>query len=138
MCNRHLLSDVDHLRLRQLLDELRPSARREQRKCVDLLSSRVRGADVVAQRSVPRDVVTMNSLVGLRDLEANEKWSCLLAYPEEADLVARKVSVAAPLGTRMLGQRVGDVIECPVARGVRRLRIERVYYQPEAAGDYHL
>lgn len=137
MRERPVLTEVDQLRLRELLNHLLASIG-GRRAYVELLSQRIKEARVVEQRSVPRDVVTMNSLVGLRDLDANEKWSCTLAYPEEADVVAHKVSVAVPLGAMILGQRVGDTVNCPVASGARHLRIERVYYQPEAAGDYHL
>jgi regulator of nucleoside diphosphate kinase len=34
----------------------------------------------------------------------------------------------------MLGYRVGDVFEWRVPRGVRRLKVREVIYQPEAAG----
>jgi regulator of nucleoside diphosphate kinase len=80
----------------------------------------------------------MNSLVGLRDTEFNEKFSCTLSYPEEADVVKRKVSVTVPLGSGMLGAREGDTIKCPVPSGFRMLRMDRVYHQPEAARDFHL
>ena len=102
------------------------------------LAERLQTATVIDTVDVPRSVVTMNSLVGLRDLELNEKLSCTLSYPEEADVVKHKVSVTVPLGSRMLGAREGDVIECPVRSGLRTLRVERVYYQPEAARDFHL
>jgi len=102
------------------------------------LAERLQTATVIDTADVPRSVVTMNSLVGLRDLELNEKLSCTLSYPEEADVVKHKVAVTVPLGSRMLGAREGDVIECPVPSGLRTLRIERVYYQPEAARDFHL
>lgn len=137
MRERHVLTEVDQLRLRELLDYLM-SAGGARKEYVDLLSQRIKEARVLEQRSVPRDVVTMNSLVGLRDLDANEKWSCTLAYPQDADLARHKVSVAVPLGAMILGQRVGDTVECPVSSGTRQLCIERVYYQPEAAGDFHL
>ena len=45
-----------------------------------------------------------------------------------------RLSVLTPLGVRLLGFRVGDVIEWPVPCGVRRLRVERILFQPEAAG----
>jgi regulator of nucleoside diphosphate kinase len=102
------------------------------------LEERLEDATVIDTVDVPRPVVTMNSLVGLRDIDLNEKFSCTLSYPEEADVVKRKVSVTVPLGNRMLGAREGDTIECPVPSGRRTLRIERVYYQPEAARDFHL
>ena len=102
------------------------------------LEERLETATVIETVDVPRSVVTMNSLVGLRDVELNEKFSCTLSYPEEADVVKHKVSVTAPLGNRMLGAREGDLIECPASSGLRTLRVERIYYQPEAARDLHL
>ena len=44
----------------------------------------------------------------------------------------------APLGTALLGTRVGDVVEFAAPAGTRRLKVEKVLYQPEAAGDFHL
>ena len=102
------------------------------------LEKRLETATVVETVDVPVSVVTMNSFVGLRDLDLNEKFSCTLSYPEDADVVTRKVSVTVPLGNRMLGAREGDIIESPVSSGHRTLRVERVYYQPEAARDFHL
>ena len=137
MRQRHMLTEVDQVRLRELLDSL-SSCGGVEKEHAGLLCRRVSEARVIPQRGVPRDLVTMNSLVGLRDLDANEKWSCTLAYPQDADVVARRVSVAVPFGAMILGQRVGDMVECPTGSGARHLRIERVYYQPEASGDYHL
>ena len=136
MREQHMLTEVDQVRLRELLDHLTSIGVRVEH--ADLLTQRVKQARVVTQRSIPRDVVTMNSMFAVRDLDANERWSCLLAYPQDASPVDRKVSVAAPLGAMLLGQRVGDTVEYPVSWGTRQLRIERLYYQPEASGDYHL
>jgi regulator of nucleoside diphosphate kinase len=137
MDNQHLLTQVDQLRLRELLDHL-SAAGQVPRSHLDLLSDRVRAARVVEPREVPRDVVTMNSLVGIRSLENDEKWSCTLAYPQDASLVERKVAVTVPLGAMLLGRRVGDTLESSELLGQRRFVVERVYYQPEAAGDFHL
>ena len=49
-----------------------------------------------------------------------------------------KISILAPLGTAVLGYRRGDTFEWNVPGRVRRLQVEDVLYQPEAAGDYHL
>jgi regulator of nucleoside diphosphate kinase len=46
--------------------------------------------------------------------------------------------VLAPLGTAILGYRVGDVIDWPMPSGARQYKILGISYQPEAAGDYHL
>jgi regulator of nucleoside diphosphate kinase len=102
------------------------------------LEERLKIATVIATADIPGSVITMNSLVGLRDLDLNKKFSCALTYPEDADDVKQKVSVTMPLGNRMLGAREGDTIECPLLSGHRTLRVERVFYQPEAQRDFHL
>jgi regulator of nucleoside diphosphate kinase len=38
----------------------------------------------------------------------------------------------------MLGYRVGDVFEWEVPAGMRRLKVEKILYQPEASGNYDL
>jgi regulator of nucleoside diphosphate kinase len=95
-------------------------------------------AEVVAPKDVPADVVTMNSKVSLRDLDTGDEMDITLVFPKDADITQDKVSVLAPIGTAMLGYRVGDVVEWTVPDGVRRLHIEKVLYQPEASGDLHL
>jgi regulator of nucleoside diphosphate kinase len=80
----------------------------------------------------------MNSQARVRDLKSNEEMVFTLVFPTEADYVRGWLSVLAPIGTALLGYRAGDTIELEVPAGVRRLKIEQVLYQPEAAGDYHL
>lgn len=38
----------------------------------------------------------------------------------------------------MLGYRLGDMFEWDVPVGTRRLKVTKVLYQPEAAGDWDL
>jgi regulator of nucleoside diphosphate kinase len=61
-----------------------------------------------------------------------------LVFPAEADYERGRLSVLAPIGMALLGYRAGETVEWKVPSGVRRLKIEQVLYQPEAAGDYHL
>lgn len=117
-----VITDIDQRRLRTALDQ---SARRSERapRELGLLRERVRAARVVGSRDVPANVVTMNSLVVLRDLDSGNRLTCRLAYPHEARLSRQSVSVSHPLGTAMLGKRVGQVVRWPRAAADRRLRI---------------
>jgi regulator of nucleoside diphosphate kinase len=93
---------------------------------------------VVQPDRVPRNVVTMRSQVRIHDLKNGERETYTLVYPEEADITAGKLSVLAPLGTALLGTRVGQLVKFDAPAGQRRLRVEKILYQPEAAGDLHL
>jgi regulator of nucleoside diphosphate kinase len=88
----------------------------------------------VAADKVPPDVITMHSTAHLIDLESGEELIYTLVFPHEADIRQDKISVLAPIGTAMLGYRVGDVFEWPVPDGLRRLQVNGMLYQPEAAG----
>ena len=101
------------------------------------LKAELHRAEVVEPENVPRNVVTMNSTVKLRDLDTNELETYTLVFPERADIVNNRLSVLAPVGTAILGQRVGDVLRWRVPDGYRRLKVERVLYQPEREGVFH-
>jgi regulator of nucleoside diphosphate kinase len=107
------------------------------------LRDELQRALVVKSTEIPRDVVTMNSRVRLRDLDSGDAVVFSLVYPSfvhrsGTDVPEMTVSVLAPVGTAILGYRVGDTVEWEVPAGVRRLKVEDVLYQPEATGRYDL
>jgi len=96
------------------------------------LEGELRRAEIVTPEAIPSDVITMNSRAELLDLETNEVMQFTLVLPRDAKIDEGKISVLAPLGTAMLGYRVGDEFEWHVPYGVRRLKVTNVYFQPEA------
>lgn len=102
------------------------------------LEDEIRGAQVLAPAEVPPDLVTMRTTFRVADLESGERSVYTVVYPQEADLDERRISVLSPLGTAVLGQRVGDVVEFRVPGAVRRVRLEGILFQPEAAGRFDL
>lgn len=98
------------------------------------LQSELNRAQIVSQGDVPADVVTMNSVVTLRDLDTNEVETYSLVYPDSADIANQKLSVLAPIGTAILGYRVNDELRWRVPDGWRRLKVEQVIFQPERDG----
>jgi len=93
---------------------------------------------VVPAQEVPTVVVTMNSRVRVRHLDERVSKTYTVVYPADADIEQGRISVLAPIGAALLGARVGQVVEFRAPVGQRRLRVEKILYQPEAAGDFHL
>ena len=131
------ITDYDSIRLKELLQVGISSAERD-RRSLETLQGELDRAHIVEPSAVPHDVVTMNSRVRLTDLETNEELVYTVVFPSKANVEQRKISILAPIGTAILGYRVGDTVEWIVPHGVRRLRIEEIMYQPEAAGHYRL
>jgi len=124
-------------RLTELIDGLRLSPKANQVN-LDLLEKELYRAVLVDPPNIPRDVITMNSKVIITDTESGEKTTYTLVFPSAANISENKLSIMAPLGMALLGYRTGDIIEWPVPSGVRKLKVDEIIYQPEAAGDYHL
>jgi regulator of nucleoside diphosphate kinase len=134
-----IITEADAARLRAMVAALR-NRRIAFGGLVDELARRIARAHVVPAAAIPPDFVTMRSRVLARDVDDGRAVEFALSYQDE--IVAgdgHRLSVLTPLGMRAVGARAGDVIDWPLPRGqARRLRIERVLYQPESAGQFDL
>ena len=131
------ITKFDMDRLNELIDGLRLSPKANQAN-LDLLEKELYRGVLVDPQNIPRDVITMNSKVSITDTDSGEKMTYTLVFPSAANITESKLSVLAPLGMALLGYRTGDIIEWPVPSGIRKLKVDEIIYQPEAAGDYHL
>jgi regulator of nucleoside diphosphate kinase len=129
------ITSQDKQRLEKLLAEVAVSDPRA-RGDLNALVEELHRATIVDPKDVPADVITMNSRADLLDLDSAESVTFTLVFPSDASVEEGKISVLAPIGAGMLGYRVGDEFEWNVPAGVRRMRVTRIHYQPEAAGDF--
>ena len=132
-----VITSFDLQRLQKQIEAFEESGRFPQdAEYIETLKTELAKATVVDPAQVPNDVITMNSCVQLKDLDTKRQLEYTLVFPEKADSADRKVSILAPLGTALIGYRVGDTIEFKAPAGIRRLRVLGIIYQPEAAGDF--
>ncbi len=105
---------------------------------LDRLRDELARAELREPRDMPRDVITMNSTARFREDASGSEREITLVYPRDVDGSSDRVSILAPVGSALLGLRVGQAIEWPVPGGrTIRLKVLEVRYQPEAAGEYH-
>lgn len=132
-----LITDNDRRRLGTMLEDPQ-IALFERREHLHALETTLDQANPVMPALVPEDVVTMNSIVQIRDLddEDGEPEVYTLAFPQQADVQNNRISVLAPIGRAILGRRIGDLVVIHTPSGRRRVQIEQIHYQPERAGQY--
>lgn len=93
-------------------------------------------AEVIEPASIPDDVITMNSQVKFVD-ENDEMLEYWLVFPEDADLSQNKLSVLSPVGSSIIGYKVGSKVKIPTPKGQRELTVKDITFQPERAGDFN-
>ncbi len=129
------LTELDHVRLLNLLRrDTRGNVSEPPRRTVeDVLDA----AALVPSREVAPEVVTMHSQVLLRDMQTGLHSTLTLCYPAQADPAAGRVSVLSPVGSALLGLRVGSAARWVSPSGDEKAaEILAVLFQPESNGDY--
>jgi regulator of nucleoside diphosphate kinase len=124
------ITETDHDKLRRLIAGRRGSGADADH--LSELEDELERAEVLDDEQIPADVITMNSDIRLMDVDSGGIKDYKLVFPFQAR-TENALSVLAPIGTAILGYRVGDVIEWRVPKGVRRLKVLEVLFQPEAA-----
>lgn len=120
--------------LDRLLDLLEAYAAGAGGRRFERLEAELARARVVPPDQMPKDVVTMNSRVVFENEETGERREITLVYPKDADIDAGKVSILVPVGTALLGLRVGQSIDWTLPSGQKhRYRVIAVPYQPQMA-----
>ncbi|ENY70345.1 transcription elongation factor GreA/GreB [Aeromonas diversa CDC 2478-85] len=128
-----IISSLDLDRLERLLETL-PA----QQAMNHPLQGELDRAEVIEPGDMPADVVTMNSTVRFRLAASGEEHSLTLVYPKDVQGDPDRISVLAPVGSALLGLKVGDQIDWPGPAGQPlRVTILEVLYQPERAGELH-
>ena len=93
---------------------------------------------IVEPQDVPVDIVTMNSIVKVSFLNTEKEIQFQIVYPDQANFKENKISIFSPVATALIGYKESDEIEWMVPSGMTKIRIDKIIYQPEAAGDYTL
>ncbi len=126
------LTDQDFQRLQILVSEADGAV-------AEALDEELARANVVAQKDIPRDVVTMNSKIEYIDVKTGDKNIVSLVYPQDANFEEGKISVLAPIGAALLGLKVGESIDWKLPSGqVKQVKVEQILFQPEAEGQFNL
>ncbi len=129
------LTELDHVRLLNLLrrDARADASFAPQHALQDMLDT----STLVPSRDVSPDVVTMYSQVLLEDLRTGQRHTLTLCYPADAEPAAGFVSVLSPVGSALLGLRVGTTARWRTPSGEEKAaEILGILFQPESSGDY--
>lgn len=135
--NKIILSKLDFARIHKSIHDAR-RMKTIGAKEADILLNELHSAKVVEPNEIPRDVVTMNSIVKISFLSVSKTLQFQIVYPDQANIKENKISIFSPVATALIGYKVSDEIEWAVPSGLTKIRIDEIIYQPEAAGDYDL
>ena len=93
-------------------------------------------AEVVTDWAVPSDAVRMGSTVRFRS-NGDVEREVTLVFPKDADIADGRISVLTPVGTALLGLRVGQSITWLTRDGRNQMLTVLAVSPPDGGGDDH-
>lgn len=87
------------------------------------LENMIRQAVIIDESKIDSSIVTIGSIVKVKDLDFDEEVEYTIVGSAEADPYEFKISNESPVGRSLLGKEVGAVVDVAVPDGVAKFEI---------------
>ena len=87
------------------------------------LEERLRAARVLEKKDIAKGVVSVGSVVRLKDMAANKTFEYTIVGSAEANPSESKLSNESPVGKAIIGRKKGEVVEVSAPRGSLKYKI---------------
>jgi transcription elongation factor GreA len=83
----------------------------------------LKNASVVDEADIPTGTVAVGTIVKVKDYEFDEEVEYTIVGSAEADPMNFKISNECPVGSKLIGKKIGDVVEVIVPEGVNKFKV---------------
>ena len=80
-------------------------------------------ARIIDESQLDNDKVLALSIVKIKNLATKKEMTFTLVAESEADVKTGKISISSPIGTGLLGKKVGEIAEIQVPNGLMKFEI---------------
>ena len=134
MARRSIIIGTSDMNVLKALVSSRVDATWRKDPNVRKLDQEIDRAKIVPDAKVPADVVRLGCEVHVREAGKKTRPTVYhIVLPHEASFEDGRIYVMSPIGTGLLGYRVGDTVTWPVPGGERTWTIEQVVTTQYAA-----
>ena len=90
------------------------------------IETMLKNAKVIDEAEISTDTVSLGCTVTVYDVEFDEEIHYNIVGSTEADPSNGKISDESPVGSALLGKKVGDVVEAPTPAGTIELKVVEI------------
>lgn len=87
------------------------------------IENTLKNAVVIDESELKNDIVSVGSKVKVLDYEFDEEIVFSIVGSAEAEPMENKISNESPVGSALIGKKVGDIVEAEVPDGVNKYKI---------------
>ncbi|MCL2154680.1 MAG: GreA/GreB family elongation factor [Leptospirales bacterium] len=104
---------------------------------IENLKQQILRCKPVDAKKIKDNIVTINTRLILKNLGNGSQKEYLLTLPDESNSKCEKLSILSMIGLQVLGNKIGAIVK-ENSDSEKYYLIERIIYQPEAAGEITL
>jgi len=90
------------------------------------LENIVKFAKIIEENKTNKDIISVGSRVTVLDIEFNEEDTYSIVGSTEADPYESKISNVSPLGSSLIGKKVGETVVVQVPTGVVNYKVVKI------------
>jgi transcription elongation factor GreA len=87
------------------------------------LENMLKNASVIDEADIPSGTVAVGTIVKVKDYEFDEEVEYTIVGSAEADPMNFKISNECPVGSKLIGKKIGDVVEVVVPEGISKFKV---------------
>ena len=96
-----------------------------EKKIMDLQDKLTR-SEIIDESQMPKDKAYLGASVTLEDQKTGKEIKYMLVSTDEADFEENKISTQSPIGSALLGKKVGEIAEIQVPAGTFSYKIMEI------------
>lgn len=90
---------------------------------INALRGKLANAHIVDLSSLPKDQIVFGSRVKVKDLDYQDEEEYTMVGVGDEDYDTGKILTTSPIGSALMGKKIGDVVEIQVPRGKLRYEV---------------
>lgn len=91
-----------------------------------LLLEELKNAKQVLRRELPKDVVTVDRIVTVKNIEDGTQKDYHFVADDHRKMSKGRYSILSDIALALMGRRVGDVLEWPFEKGPKKIQVAHV------------
>ena len=78
---------------------------------------------VLDEKNIDLSTAKLLTTVEIENIQSKQKMSYTLVSESEADLKNKKISISSPIGSGLIGKKVGEIVDISVPSGIIKFKI---------------
>ena len=78
---------------------------------------------VLDEKNIDLSTAKLLTTVEIENIQSKQKMSYTLVSESEADLKNKKISISSPIGSGLMGKKVGEIVDISVPSGIIKFKI---------------